>query len=280
MRILETPRDAIQGLPDFIPTKKKIELLNELLKVDFDIVDVGSFVSDKAIPQFRDMKEVLESIDIADSKSEIFILVANRKGGEIAAGFEQVDIIGFPFSTSPEFLKRNINSDFIKAEKTIDELQNIALKSKKKIFIYLSMAFGNPYGDSDSPKLIYHWAEKLISKGITAIGLSDITGVAKPDMIAEIYSVLTKDFTETEFGIHLHVKDDDWYDKIDAASKNGCSIFDGVINGLGGCPMTGYDLLGNLPTGNLLEYARKNNISLAINPEQFEKAYMKFIEIV
>jgi len=272
MKILETPRDALQGLSDFIPTDKKIESLNEILKVGFDIVDIGSFVSGKAIPQFSDMIEVIEGIDISESKSDIFILAANRKGGEIAAGFEQVDIIGFPFSTSPEFLKRNINSDFEKSERIIDQLQNIAVKTNKKLFIYLSMAFGNPYGDSDSPDLIYEWTEKLILKGINTIGLSDITGVSTPAMIAEIYSTLTRDFPGTEFGIHLHIRGDNWYDKIDAAYSNGCTIFDGVINGLGGCPMTGYDLLGNLPTGNLVEYANRNDIPLSVDTEQFEKA--------
>jgi hydroxymethylglutaryl-CoA lyase len=272
MKILETPRDAIQGLNTFIPTTKKIETLNALLKVGFDIVDVGSFVSDKAIPQFRDMREVLEKIDLSDSKSDIFILVANGKGGEIASSFEKIDIIGFPFSTSPTFLKRNINSGFEKSEKIIDRLLDIAVKTDKKLFIYLSMAFGNPYGDSDSPDLIYEWTEKLVSKGISSISLSDITGVATPDQITEIYSNLTTDFPGTEFGIHLHVKGDDWYSKIDAAYKNGCKVFDGVINGLGGCPMTGYELLGNLPTGNLIEYAQKNNIPVKIDMEKFKKA--------
>jgi hydroxymethylglutaryl-CoA lyase len=272
MKILETPRDAIQGLNTFIPTTKKIETLNALLKVGFDIVDVGSFVSDKAIPQFRDMREVLEKIDLSDSKSDIFILVANGKGGEIASSFEKIDIIGFPFSTSPTFLKRNINSGFEKSEKIIDRLLDIAVKTDKKLFIYLSMAFGNPYGDSDSPDLIYEWTEKLVSEGISTISLSDITGVATPDQIAEIYSNLTTDFPGTEFGIHLHVKGDDWYSKIDAAYKNGCKVFDGVINGLGGCPMTGYELLGNLPTGNLIEYAQKNNIPVKIDMEKFKKA--------
>ena len=272
MKILETPRDAIQGLHTFIPTAKKIETLNAILQVGYDIVDVGSFVSDKAIPQFRDMREVIEKIDISNSKSGIFILVANRKGGEIASSFEQVDIIGFPFSTSPTFLKRNINSDFEKSEKIIDRLQNIAVKTNKKLFIYLSMAFGNPYGDPETPELVYKWTENLISKGINTISLSDITGVATSEQITEMYSTLTSDFPTTEFGIHLHVKGDDWYDKIDAAYKNGCVIFDGVINGLGGCPMTGYELLGNLPTGNLIEYAQKNNIPVKIDMEQFKKA--------
>ena len=272
MKILETPRDAIQGLHTFIPTAKKIETLNAILKVGYDIVDIGSFVSDKAIPQFRDMREVIEKIDISNSQSGIFILVANRRGGEIASSFEQVDIIGFPFSTSPTFLKRNINSDFEKSEKIIDQLQNIAVKTDKKLFIYLSMAFGNPYGDPETPELIYKWTENLISKGINTISLSDITGVATSEQITEMYSTLTSDFPATEFGIHLHVKGDDWYDKIDAAYKNGCVIFDGVINGLGGCPMTGYELLGNLPTGNLIEYAQKNNIPVKIDMEQFKKA--------
>ena len=272
MKILETPRDAIQGLRTFIPTHKKIETLNAILNVGYDIVDIGSFVSDKAIPQFRDMREVIDGIDIPPSKPEIFILTANSRGGETASFFDRIDTIGFPFSTSPTFLKRNINSDLEKAEQVVDDLQNLSLKRGKKLFIYLSMAFGNPYGDPDSPELIYKWTEKLVSKGINTISLSDITGVATPDQISAIYSALTNEFPDTEFGIHLHVKGGDWYEKIDAAFKNGCKLFDGVINGLGGCPMTGYELLGNLPTGNLIEYARKNNIPLKIDMEQFKKA--------
>ncbi len=280
MIILETPRDAMQGLPGFIPTQKKVEALNEILRVGFDIVDIGSFVSDKAIPQFADMNEVIAGLDISGSDSDIFILVANEKGGETASEFQEIDIIGFPFSTSPTFLKKNINSNFVKAERTIDRLQNICVKTGKKLFIYFSMAFGNPYGDPETPGLIYEWTEKIVSKEVTTISLSDITGVATPGQIGEIYSNLTADFPETEFGIHLHVKGGDWYDKIDAAYKNGCKVFDGVINGLGGCPMTGYELLGNLPTGNLIEYADKNNIPLRVDKKRFEKAFLTSMEII
>lgn len=279
LKILETPRDAIQGLKNIIPLSKKVELINALLQVGFDIIDIGSFVSSKAIPQLGDTEDVIKKIDISATKSKLFVLTANKKGGEKAAQFEQISYIGFPFSISPVFLKRNINSDFNKALKTIDELQNICLKSKKKLIVYLSMAFGNPYGDPSGKEIILHWTEILSSKGIETISLSDIIGVATPEMINDTYASLSKEFSGIEFGLHLHIKKDDWYDKIDAAYKNGCKLFDGVINGIGGCPMTGYELLGNMPTGNILDYAQTNNISLAINKKKFIEAQLLAFQI-
>ncbi|MBL7103749.1 MAG: hydroxymethylglutaryl-CoA lyase [Bacteroidales bacterium] len=279
LKILETPRDAIQGLKNIIPSSKKVELINTLLQVGFDIIDIGSFVSSKAIPQLSDTEDVIKRIDISGTQSKLFVLTANTKGGEKAAQFEQISYIGFPFSISPVFLKRNINSDFNKALKTIDEIQNTCLKSKKKLIVYLTMAFGNPYGDPSGKEIILHWTEILSRKGIETISLSDIIGVATPEMIKDIYASLSKEFSGIEFGIHLHIKKDDWYDKIDAAYKNGCKIFDGVINGIGGCPMTGYELLGNLPTGNILEYAQKNNISLTIDKKKFTEAQVLAFQI-
>ena len=269
MNILETPRDAMQGLTRFIPTDKKVKLINALLQVGFDIIDVGSFVSQKAIPQLKDTEEVINRIDLSNTKSKLFVLVANTKGGKQASLFEQVSYIGFPFSTSEKFLDKNIGSDFIRAEKTIDELQDLCLKTNKKLIVYLAMAFGNPYGDPSGKEIILNWVEKLNNKGINIISLSDIIGVATPKLIEDTYASLTKEFPDIAFGVHLHIKKDDWYDKIDAAFKSGCKIFDGVVSGIGGCPMTGYELVRNLPTGNILDYAQKNNVPLSIDKSSF-----------
>jgi hydroxymethylglutaryl-CoA lyase len=270
--ILETPRDAMQGLHRFIPTDKKVELINSLLKVGFDIIDVGSFVSLTAVPQMRDTAEVLERIEIKDSLSKLFVLVVNTKGALTASKYSQIRYIGFPFSPSPTFLKKNINSDFEKAWKTIISINDICLKTNKDFMVYLSMAFGNPYGDPEDIELIHHWTDKLNRLGIRFVNLSDIISVATPLKIGQIYSLLTKEFKDIGFGIHLHIKHDDWYEKIDSAYRNGCRIFDGVINGLGGCPMTGYELLGNLPTGNIFTWAKKNEIPFQPNFNQYQIA--------
>jgi hydroxymethylglutaryl-CoA lyase len=272
IKILETPRDAMQGLHRFIPTDKKIALINALLKVGFDIIDIGSFVSSKAVPQMRDTAEVIEGIENHDSLSKLFVLVVNTKGAHTAASFEQISYIGFPFSPSPTFLKKNINADFDKAWKSITGINEICLKKNKTFMVYLSMAFGNPYGDSEDIELIYHWIEKLHQIGIKIISLSDIIGVATPGKIETVYSHITRQYKDIEFGVHLHIRQNDWYDKIDAAYRNGCRIFDGVINGLGGCPMTGYELLGNLPTSNILKWADKNEIHFQPNYNQYQIA--------
>ncbi len=272
IKILETPRDAIQGLDSLIPLPKKVELMNSLLKVGFDILDVGSFVSPKAIPQMADTEEVIRQLDLSQTNTKLFVLTVSASGGEKVARFENISFIGFPFSTSATFLKKNINSDFDKSMRTIADLQQICIRSNKTLIVYLSMAFGNPYGDPSGIEIIIKWVEKLQELGVSIISLSDITGVATPKMITEIYSSLSSKFPEIEFGLHLHTNRDDWYDKLDAAYKNGCRIFDGVINGLGGCPMSGYELLGNLPTGNIIEYAEKNNVFLKINKTEFLKS--------
>ena len=272
IKILETPRDAMQGLQRIIPTHQKVELMNALLKVGFDIVDIGSFVSAKAIPQMRDTVEVIEQIDLKGIHSKLFVLVVNTKGAITASKYNQVNYIGFPFSPSPTFLKKNINSDFEKAWNTIIDIHDICQKTNKVFMVYLSMAFGNPYGDPDDMELIFQWVEKLHKLGIKTISLSDIIGSATPEKIEKIYSLLSHQYSGIEFGIHLHIRESDWYGKLDAAYRNGCRIFEGVINGLGGCPMTGYELLGNLQTGNIIDWANKNNLITQINRDLFRDA--------
>jgi hydroxymethylglutaryl-CoA lyase len=280
MKILETPRDAMQGLHSLIPLEKKMELMDSMLKVGFDILDVGSFVSPKAIPQMANTAEVIRRLDLTDSDTKLFVLVATNKGGEKAADFKKISYVGFPFSTSEIFLRKNINSDFEKSIQTIAGLQEVCLQSNKTLIVYLSMAFGNPYGDPSGKEIILQWVDRLCSMGVSIISLSDIIGVATPEMIRDIYSSLSSEFPKIEFGLHLHTTGEDWVNKINAAHNNGCSIFDGVINGFGGCPMTGYELLGNLPTGNIIEFAEKNNISLKIDKEQFRKCRLKADEIL
>lgn len=272
MKILETPRDAMQGLKNYIPWRRKVELLNSVLAVGFDIVDIGSFVSPKAIPQFIDMKKVIDKLDFDNTRSEIFALVANKQGADDVFQYEQVDYIGYPFSGSATFLKKNINADFELALETIGYIQNLCLKHNKKFLLYESMAFGNPYGDPEGMDEILKWTKQFVEMDIKYISLSDIIGVSKPEQIAEAYKSVTSEFSAVNFGIHLHIKGDDWYDKIDAAWKNGCTIFEGVMTGLGGCPMTGYELLGNLPTGNIIDFAKRNNIPHHIDESLFIEA--------
>lgn len=272
MKILETPRDAMQGLTEFIPTHTKVELINALLRVGFDILDAGSFVSEKAIPQLADTEEVIKQIDTTGSGTELFVLVANLSGAKKAAENEKIDYLGFPFSTSETFLLKNINAGFEKGWRLINEMQALCVKNNKNLMVYLAMAFGNPYGDPVSVEIIHEFAEKLNNIGVNNISLSDITGVASPEMIGRTFTLLTEKYPESGFGIHLHIKSNDWYDKIEAAHNNGCRIFDGVINGFGGCPMTGYEMLGNLPTVNILEFAKSKGIELTINKAEFNRA--------
>ena len=270
----------MQGLLRIIPTDKKVELINAILKVGFDIVDIGSFVSPKAVPQMSDTAEVLQQIDTAGSKSNLFVLAVNVKGAVAASKYTQISYIGFPFSTSPTFLKKNINSDLNKAWNTVNDIQDTCVKTNKKFLVYLSMAFGNPYNDPDDVELIFHWVEKFHKLGIKNISLSDITGVASVEKIEIIYTHLTNLFPTIEFGIHLHTNSNDWYDKIDTAYRNGCILFEGVINGLGGCPMTGYELLGNLASGNIMEWASRNKISFLADYDQYQVAFKKANEIL
>jgi len=263
--ITESPRDAIQGLHDYIPAQLKADYINRLLKVGFDIIDAGSLVSDKAIPQLKDTAEVLSKLDISDTCSKIMILIANAKGIETAVSFEEISWLAFPFSISPTFLKLNINSDHEQALKLTEFAINSCDKNKKILKVYLTMAFGNPYNDKYSPEIVMESVAKLNSIGVKHITLSDITGVANNTLISHIYAQLISDFPAIEFGLHLHTTPETYYEKLDAAFVSGCHNFDAVINGMGGCPMTGHELVRNLNTMDLLNYCSKNNIKTNIN---------------
>ena len=275
IKILETFRDAIQGMAETIPTDTKIDIINSLLEVGFDYLDIGSYVSAKLIPQFADMDEVIEKINEPHKNTKLFALVANEKGASMASRVTRLDVLGYPFSTSETFLKKNINSNFDKSWRSVNKIQNTCVKTGKDLMVYLAMAFGNPYNDPVSIDICVKWTEKFVSLGVKNIHLSDIIGVATPIQIEEYYEILIHEFPEIEFGIHLHISEGDWYPKIQSAFNQGCHIFDGVISGLGGCPMTGYELLKNLPTSNLLEFAQKNNILTSVDSLLFEKSKLK-----
>jgi len=272
IKIIETPRDGMQGINQFIPTGKKIEYINMLLKCGFDTVEVGSFVSPKAIPQMADTAEVLNKIDISGTTSKIAVLVANTKGGQLAVEFEQVNEIFYPFSTSPTFLKKNLHTTIEQAERTIDELQNLCVKSKKELVAFISLAFGDPYGDPWDTDLVNNWVEKLVSKGIKKIPLADTIGDVAPQLIEEVCKAVVPNFPTIEFGLHTHAYPGKGWKKIDAAWKSGIRRFDTVINGLGGCPMTDKELVGNLALEVLLEYCSLNKIETGIGQEQLLKA--------
>lgn len=273
IKIIESPRDAMQGLSQFIPTKNKIKYINALLKVGFDTIDFGSFVSPKAIPQLKDTAMVLENLELNDTQTKLLVIVGNKRGGETAALYDQIQYIGYPFSISPTFLKRNINSNIEKSAQTVQELLNICDKSNKELVLYMSMAFGNPYGDEWNPDVVATWVDKLYQMGVKIIPLSDTVGISTKKNIALLYSTLVPEFPNVEFGFHLHTTIRHWYRKVNAAFINGCKRFDTVINGLGGCPMAENRLVGNLRTSNLLEYFEINYVPIEINEEAFEKAY-------
>lgn len=265
LKIIESPRDGIQGLKNFIPTKIKSDYINSILKIGFDEVDIGSFVSEKAIPQLIDTAEVINLLDLIQTRSKLLVLVANKKGGKEASEFDEINSLIFPFSVSPTFLKRNINSDFYNSIKTIDELRNICEKRKKNLIVYIAMGFGNPYGDAWNIDIIFEWVEKLIDFGITTIPFSDILGNSTPSRILEVFSSVIKEFPKIEFGFHLHTKPNDWNEKVESAYNSGCRRFDTVIGGLGGCPMAGKELLGNLDTLNFINFLNQKKIAHKIN---------------
>ena len=263
MKIVESVRDAMQGVQEFISTQQKIEYINLLLKVGFDVIDYSSFVSKRHIPQLVDAAEVLDGLDVSESKTKLLALVGSNNGGEIASQFEKIDYIAYPFSVSETFLKYNLNSDFIKSVETIEYIQNLCEKTGKELILYFAMAFGNPYGDKWNADLVFEWIEKFRKLGIKQISFSDPAAVADAENIALLFSRVKKEYSdaEIELGAHLHSEPDNWFEKVDAAFKNGCRRFDTVINGFGGCPMSKKDLVGNLKTGDLLSYLVEKNHS-------------------
>jgi hydroxymethylglutaryl-CoA lyase len=275
VKLIECPRDAMQGLHEFIPTEVKAAYINSLLKVGFDTIDFGSFVSPKAIPQLRDTAEVLSMIDLSQTSTQLLAIVANVRGAEDSAGFNQIKYLGFPFSISQEFQKRNTNSTIEESLLRVEEIQNVCLKNNKDLVIYISMGFGNPYGEEWNSEIVIAWVNKLSKLGIRIFALSDTVGVSNPENITHLFTHLIPEFPQIEFGAHLHSHPATWEEKVNAAFKSGCRRFDSAIMGIGGCPMAKDELVGNLATENLIAYFDKMNESLTINPDAFTTSLLK-----
>ena len=272
--LVECPRDAMQGMHDFIPTKDKINYLNALLKCNFDVLDFGSFVSPKAIPQMRDTQEVLEGLDLHGINTKILAIIANVKGAQIALQNSQIDILGFPLSISETFQQRNTNASIAEAWKMLHEISELCHQKNKELLVYLSMGFGNPYGDAWNEAIVSEFSEKLFTQfGVKTIALSDTIGCATPTLVSSLFSSVIKELPALTFGAHLHVLPEHSNSIIEAAYDSGCRRFDGAIKGFGGCPMAKDDLTGNMPTEKLLEWFLNNNIETNVNRIAFENAY-------
>jgi len=259
----------MQGITEFIPTQQKVKYMNSLLKVGFDVLDFGSFVSPKVMPQMADTDQVAEQLDLTNTNTKLLAIIGNQKGAERAEAFKQISILGFPFSVSPTFLKRNINSDMAETVTRIGEIKEIADRSNKELLIYISMAFGNPYEDPWSTEVVGEWVEKLAWIGIRKIALSDTIGEANPETIDNLFSYVIPNFPEVEFGAHFHTTPFNWRANINAAYNAGCRKFDAALKGYGGCPMAKDNLTGNLPTENLLDLFKEKNIELGLNQAAF-----------
>jgi len=271
-KIIETPRDAMQGISAFIPTQKKIDYINTLLEVGFAEVDFSSFVSPRAIPQLRDSVEVIEQLNWQKSSSRIMATIGSLRGGQWALEHKAIGSVAFPFSISEVFLEKNIRSDFIKGTQSIQDLLQLCNVKERELVLYIAMAFGNPYGDEWSLEILYDWTLRLQKMGVKTLVLADTTGDGSCRGIADSFQMLIKEFPMMEIGVHLHTTPDDWQDKVAAAYENGCRRFDTALGGFGGCPMSGKKLIGNLPTENLIEYLQKQGEELEIEQEVFNAA--------
>ncbi len=272
MQIIECPRDAIQGIESFIPTEIKIEYLNKLLQVGFDTLDFGSFVSPKAIPQLKDTKEVLNGLDLDDTNTRLLAIIANQRGGLEAVKYNKISYLGYPLSISETFQQRNTNKSISDALQDVAFLQQLCNKENKKLVVYISMAFGNPYNDPYSVEYLEKFADVLITLGVSIISLSDTIGIANSSQIKSIFTLLSKSHHNVDFGVHLHSTKDSSPQKIKAALEAGCKRFDGAILGYGGCPMAKDELVGNIDTRTILNELVVSGIKTNINMEAFAEA--------
>jgi hydroxymethylglutaryl-CoA lyase len=253
-QLIECPRDAMQGWKDWIPTERKIAYLNALLQVGFDTLDFGSFVSPKAIPQMADTKEVLKGLRLEHTSSKLLAIVANMRGAEEAVSYSEISYLGFPFSISPTFQRRNTNSTMEESLARVDEIQVLCDKYGKQLVVYLSMGFGNPYGDPYNDEILLHWAAEMANRGIRIISLADTVGMAAPEQISFALNTLIPQYKDISFGVHLHASRTNWKQKLVAAIDAGCTRIDGALKGIGGCPMAQDELVGNMDTQNILAY--------------------------
>ncbi|MFL9843891.1 hydroxymethylglutaryl-CoA lyase [Flavobacterium rhizosphaerae] len=273
VKIIECPRDAMQGIRPFIPTQRKIAYLQSLLRVGFDTIDFGSFVSPKAIPQMQDTAAVLAGLDLSSTKSKLLAIIANTRGAQMAAGHKEIKYLGYPFSISENFQMRNTRKTIAESVITLQEILEIAHKSDKQVVAYLSMGFGNPYGDPWNVDIVGEWTRKLAAMGVKILSLSDTVGSSTPEVIDYLFANLIPAFQDVEFGAHLHTTPDKWHEKIDAAYKAGCRRYDGAIQGFGGCPMAKDKLTGNMPTEKMLSYFTVAKADSGLNSLSFESAY-------
>lgn len=279
VKIIECPRDAMQGIKAFIPTEKKVQYIQSLLRCGFDTLDFGSFVSPKAIPQMQDTAEVLAQLDLSQTQTKLLAIVANTKGAELASVHQPIQYLGFPFSISENFQMRNTHKTIAESLITLQEILEIATKTNKEVVAYLSMGFGNPYGDPWNVEIVGEWTEKLSEMGVTILSLSDTIGSSTPEDIDYLFSNLIPKYPHIEFGAHLHTTPDAWFEKIDAAFKAGCYRFDGAIKGYGGCPMAKDDLTGNMPTEKMISYFTSEKVDTNIHTMSFEAAYNEALKI-
>jgi hydroxymethylglutaryl-CoA lyase len=270
-KLIECPRDAMQGWKKFIPTEKKIEYINSLLKVGFDTIDFGSFVSPKAIPQMADTDKVVRSLELGVGNTKLLAIVANYRGAESAVVFDEVTYLGFPFSVSETFQQRNTNSSISESLKRTEEIQNLCLKSGKELVIYISMGFGNPYGDLYDEEIVFNWVERLVGMDISIISLADTVGVATPEQVYDITSYLIESLPGKEIGVHLHSTAENWKEKLEAAVKAGCKRFDGALKGIGGCPMADDELVGNMNSELMIEYFKEKKMIVGLKEDALKE---------
>ena len=279
IQVVECPRDAMQGIKSFIPTEKKAEYINMLLKVGFHTIDFGSFVSPKAIPQMRDTAAVLSKLNLDDTSSKLLAIVANSRGAEEASSFDEIQYLGYPFSVSETFQQRNTNRSIEDSLVLVEEMQNLCVSRNKNLVVYLSMAFGNPYGEAWDVDIVAKWSEVLANMGVKILALSDTIGVSSKEIITPLFSQLIPEFQEVTFGAHLHTTPQTWKEKVLAAYQAGCTRFDTAIQGFGGCPMAKDDLTGNMPTEKLLSFLNEQKEDAGLNALAFESAFNKSIEV-
>ena len=273
VKLIECPRDAMQGIKDWIPTHKKVEYIQSLLGCGFDTIDFGSFVSPKAIPQMVDTTKVLSGLDLSSTTTKLLAIVANVRGAQAAVAHPEITYLGYPFSISENFQMRNTHKTIAQSIATLSEILALAAASNKQVVTYLSMGFGNPYGDPWNVDIVGQWAQKLSQMGVTILSLSDTVGTSTPESISYLFSNLIPTYPNIEFGAHLHTTPSAWHEKVDAAYKAGCIRFDGAIQGFGGCPMAKDELTGNMPTEKMLSYFTSQKAKTNIRTMSFESAH-------
>ena len=277
--MIECPRDAMQGWKTIIPTQQKIAYINSLLRVGFDTIDFGSFVSAKAIPQMADTKEVIAGLDLSSSQSKLLAIIANLRGAEEAVVFDQISYLGFPFSVSETFQMRNTNSSIEESLKRVEDIQDLCVKTGKKLVIYISMGFGNPYGDPYSEEIVFEWVHRMVGMDIEIISLADTVGIASPEQVYDMTSYLVESLPGIEIGVHLHATPLNREMKLEAALRAGCKRFDGALKGIGGCPMADDELVGNMSTEIMVSYFEKKDISMHLNKTALAESLLMAAQI-